>query len=149
MSNAGQGVSTKYTFEENRIIIESNDQELLHYIKTELLTRKTDAGSGSGDAAKFVEYCWRRSRMRNVLAVLAKEKRVSYSDIFKNFKGAFGKRRGLSGVMSGFTRNAARAGLKKDWVRYEDTPEGGFYAIDEKLYPAIKSAVAKWSAQGR
>lgn len=141
MAHEKAAISTKYTFEENRIIIESNDQEWLDYIKTEILTRKKDVDGNMQAAVKFVGYCWRRSRMRNVLEVLARNKKVTYEEVFQTFKGAFGKRRGLSGVMSGFTRNAVRAGLKKNWVKYEDAEDGGTYSIDEKIYPTIKAEV--------
>lgn len=143
MQEEKSSFNTRFTFEDNKIIIESTDKEWLAYIKTELLTKKSDQGSLPQNAKKFIAYCWRKRHMQNVITTLVQDKKVTFKEISTNYNSKFGKKRGLSGVMSGLTRNAARAELKKDWLKIEHNGDSWVYSINERLYPIMKAEVAR------
>lgn len=138
--------SKRITIEEGRIIIESTDKRWLDFIKAEILKSELSPepshNSSEARVKKFVGYCWERSRMRNVIRTLARNRKVPYETIEANYKGVFGKDAKLQGVMSGFSRNARKAGLAKNWLETEHNGTHWDYAINDMYYSLIRAEVS-------
>ncbi len=146
MAEKENTASKRITIEDGKIIIESTNKAWLDFIKNEILTKEIGEGSNNSSEErirKFVGYCWKHSPMRNVLKTIAHARTVPFEKIASNYKSAFGKSKGLSGVFSGFTRNRKRAGLAENWLDTEHNGSQWNYSINEIYFSLIRDEVAR------
>jgi len=156
MAQEKSGVSKRITFEDGRIIIESNNKEWLDFIKNEILTQELPAKSSSDPAInpgelakKFVDRCWRSIGMSEVLrTIVYAEGKITRFDLAKSYATQMKKTTGLAGVVSGMMRNAKKIGLPKGWLIVEHNASGATYSIDTVFKKLLKKEVVLREVNG-